>query len=325
MIGNIFDVDLKMIRIFCTVVESGGFTAAQTVLNIGLPRLSTMISDLEARLGTRLCHRGRQGFRLTSEGATTYEAAQALLLEVEKFRERVAMLSARPAHQLKIGIVDGMASLPDAPIARALQVFYEENPNTHVTLQVMKSDELEKAVLEQRLHIGIGAFHRSLPGLHSHPLFSEIYDLYCGQQHPLYDVVESGPNAMAICNADYVECGQLVENNKPSRIKFKHKATAYNMEAVTLLLLSGNYIGYLPVHHAQRLVDEGGLGAIDSAAFQYSSLVSYVVRQGEDARSFIVNEFLRTLLSIFDAAGAAETNNVRPPPGNRIHAQHLSA
>jgi len=325
MIGNIFDVDLKLIRIYCTVVESGGFTAAQTVLNIGLPRLSTMISDLEARLGTRLCHRGRQGFRLTSEGAATYEAAQALLLEVEKFRERITVLSERPAHQLKIGIVDGMACLPDAPIARALQIFYEENPNTHVTLQVMKSDELEKAVLEQRLHIAIGAFHRSLPGLHSQPLFSESYDLYCGQQHPLYDLAESAPNALAVCNADYVECGQLAENNKPSKIKFKHKATAYNMDAVTLLLLSGNYIGYLPVHHAQRLLDEGSLSAIDSASFAYSALVSYVVRQSDETRSFIVTEFLRTLVSVFDTGSFAGRNNLRPLPGDRSHTRQLSA
>jgi len=97
MIGNIFDIDLKMIRVFCTIVECGGFTAAQTVLNVGLPRLSTTISDLEIRLGTRLCQRGRQGFRLTSEGAATYEAARALLNDVDRFRERISTLAARPS------------------------------------------------------------------------------------------------------------------------------------------------------------------------------------------------------------------------------------
>jgi len=93
MIGNIFDVDLKMIRIFCAIVEAGGFTAAHAILNISLPRLSTTISDLETRLGVRLCQRGRNGFRLTSEGAAIYEAAQALLLDLDKFRTRIASLA----------------------------------------------------------------------------------------------------------------------------------------------------------------------------------------------------------------------------------------
>lgn len=325
MIGNIFDVDLKLIRIFCCVVEAGGFTAAQTELNISLPRLSTMIGDLEARLGMRLCQRGRQGFRLTSEGASTYEAAQALLLELEKFRERITALSVRPVHQLKIGMVDGMASLPDAPMVRALQAFREDNPDTHVTLQVMKSDELEKAVLEQRLHIGIGAFHRALPGLHSHALYTEPYDLYCGQQHPLFADSTSALDLAAIGNADYVECGQLVENNKPGKIKFKHKASAYSMEAVTLLLLSGGYIGYLPVHHAQRLVEEGELAAIDTKTFQYASQVSYVVKQGVNGNSFVVNDFLRTLTSVFETPAIPGKQNIRPLRSAPLSHRRLSA
>lgn len=93
MLGNIFDVDLKMIRIFCTVVECGGFTPAKTALNIGLPRLSSTISDLEIRLGTRLCQRGRQGFRLTSAGVATYEASRALLNDLERFRLRISNFS----------------------------------------------------------------------------------------------------------------------------------------------------------------------------------------------------------------------------------------
>src|SRR3954471_16034900 len=57
-LGNI---DLKQIHAFLTVVESGGFGAAQGVLNVSPSRLSTMISDLERRLGMRLCQRGRVG------------------------------------------------------------------------------------------------------------------------------------------------------------------------------------------------------------------------------------------------------------------------
>ena len=51
--------DLHMLAVFMTVVECGGFAAAQVALNVGQSTISRQISDLERRLGMRLCQRGR--------------------------------------------------------------------------------------------------------------------------------------------------------------------------------------------------------------------------------------------------------------------------
>jgi DNA-binding transcriptional LysR family regulator len=45
------DIDLRLLRVFIAVTESGGFTAAEIKLNINRSTISTHISDLEARLG----------------------------------------------------------------------------------------------------------------------------------------------------------------------------------------------------------------------------------------------------------------------------------
>ena len=60
--------DLRLFRLFMTVVEAGGFTAAQSELNLSLSTISTHFAELEGRLGVRLCRRGRSGFKLTEEG-----------------------------------------------------------------------------------------------------------------------------------------------------------------------------------------------------------------------------------------------------------------
>src|ERR1700680_543661 len=73
------DTDLKLLRIFETIVRCGGFAAAQPILNIGASSISEYMSQLETRLGLRLCERGRAGFRLTEEGAELHAAAQRLL------------------------------------------------------------------------------------------------------------------------------------------------------------------------------------------------------------------------------------------------------
>ena len=62
------NADLRLLRIFMTVADARGFSAAQTLLNISAPTVSNHISALETRLGVKLCQRGRAGFRLTQEG-----------------------------------------------------------------------------------------------------------------------------------------------------------------------------------------------------------------------------------------------------------------
>ena len=49
--GQVSDVDLRLLRVFRNVVDSGGFAAAELQLNIGRSTISRHIKDLEARLG----------------------------------------------------------------------------------------------------------------------------------------------------------------------------------------------------------------------------------------------------------------------------------
>ena len=76
------DVDLRLLRIFSTIVDCNGFRNAQIALNMAQSTLSKHLTTLDARLGSRLCERGRGGFRLTLEGEETYRAAQDLMRAV---------------------------------------------------------------------------------------------------------------------------------------------------------------------------------------------------------------------------------------------------
>jgi len=62
MPSKLANVDLKLLHVFMTIAEAGGFAAAQAQLNLSGSRISTLIADLAARLGMRLCQRGRVGF-----------------------------------------------------------------------------------------------------------------------------------------------------------------------------------------------------------------------------------------------------------------------
>ena len=62
MLKNVTDIDLRLLRLFASVVRCGGFTAAQAELNMSQSNISMHIGNLEKRLGYRLCKRGKGGF-----------------------------------------------------------------------------------------------------------------------------------------------------------------------------------------------------------------------------------------------------------------------
>lgn len=73
LLGQLSDMDLRLLRVFKAVVDCGGMSAAELELNISLSTISKHIKDLEQRLGLTLCQRGREGFAVTDEGLLIYQ------------------------------------------------------------------------------------------------------------------------------------------------------------------------------------------------------------------------------------------------------------
>jgi len=294
MLSGFNDVDLRMLRIFCAIVEAGGFTAAQAHLNISLSRLSLIMRDLEIRLGYALCTRGNSGFHLTEQGQATYQAAQQLFAHIAQFRQKTHELSAHLQGQLKVGSVDRLDTLPDSPMPEAIAQFRQIHPQTHIQLHIMRTDELEQAVLEERLHIALGAFYHQLSGLHYYPLFKERQSLYCSERHPLFAEKSSELSLKQIETAAYVERGYIAEHQLPHELHFKNRITAFSMEAIATLILSGCYIGYLPQHYARLWTQQGKLKALLARQLSFDAAFHGIVRSGAASHPYLA-DFLQIL------------------------------
>ena len=281
MLTNLSDVDLRRLRIFCSVVEAGGFTAAQVRLNTSLPRLSTLVRELEVRLGYSLCRRGKGGFQLTEQGAQTYAAAQELYADIDRFHQRVVMLNEQHPEFLQIGSADNLLSHPQAPLPLALNMFRKESPRTRIDLQIMRADELEQAVLEGRLHLAIGCFNHQLSGLHYQSLFEEEQNLYCGRGHAFFERPDEQLSNEEIETADYVDRGYMLESRRPYDLRFGHCVSAFSMEAIATLIASGTCIGYLPTHYADIWVARAMLRPIAPQRLAYRAAFHCITRQGQ--------------------------------------------
>jgi DNA-binding transcriptional LysR family regulator len=88
VLGQLSDMDLRLLRVFRSVVECGGMAAAELELNIGTSTISRHIKDLETRLGLTLCRRGRGGFALTPEGQRMYAETLRLLAATDALSQQ---------------------------------------------------------------------------------------------------------------------------------------------------------------------------------------------------------------------------------------------
>ena len=72
------------------------------------------------------------------------------------------------------------------------------------------------------------------------------------------------------------------------------EATVETMEAQLILILTGEFIGYLPAHYAAPWVGDGRLRCLRDAKFSYGSTF-YAVSQRAGTENPLVRRFLSTL------------------------------
>src|SRR3546814_9431207 len=106
----LLDYDLKSLRVFKAIADSGGLSAAELALDMSLPMISTYLSVLEQRLGVKLCNRGRRGFELTAEGQSLYRSLDSLLLAIDVFNSEVDKIRDKISGVLNIGVIDNTLS-----------------------------------------------------------------------------------------------------------------------------------------------------------------------------------------------------------------------
>ncbi|MDP2570665.1 LysR family transcriptional regulator [Vibrio penaeicida] len=290
--GQLSDIDLRLLRIFRCVVESGGFSAAEVVLNISRAAISAAMADLEIRLGFKLCHRGRSGFSMTDEGQQVYQYTLQLLASLEEFKTQINTLHSSLVGELNIGITDNMVSMTEMRITNALAELKKAGPDVTINIRMIPPNDVEKGVLDGTLHVGMIPHIRTLSGLQYEPLYNETSLLYCGSGHPLFsETVQSVDltewDAIVPAYAQTPKIQSLYNTMKSS-------ATATDREGIAFLLLTGQYLGYLPDHFAQRWVDDGVMKAILPQQYGYSQPFASITRK-ERRANLVLETFLSAL------------------------------
>ena len=280
-LGAVSDMDVRLLRVFKTVVDCGGMAAAELELNIGTSTVSRHIKDLETRLGLTLCRRGRAGFALTPEGEQVYLETLRLLSSVDAFRSRVDEIHQRMGGELHIAVFDKTASNSEAHIGQAIATFAALAPEVRLHLHVAPLNVIERGVLDGQFQVGIIPGHRSSSLLAYDELFSETMYLYCAPRHPLFaaSATQHPADWDDLRAHAFAGLGYHSPNMEISQqVQLTRSATGYDQEAIATLILSGYFLGFLPDHYAQSFVQSGQMRAVKPRVFNYRCSFFCIVR-----------------------------------------------
>jgi DNA-binding transcriptional LysR family regulator len=243
------ETDLKLLRIFRLVAESGGLTAAEERLGLEASTISRHLQRLESRLGAKLCTRGPAGFKLTEFGEEALNAARGANDLLDMLEQQLSLAKNMLSGDLHIGIADNCLSNPASRLADAIREFRVQAPKIVLHLSVNSPLELTKGLAESRYHLIISGIHGINFRVNKTRIFSEEHRVY----------TEDTGEDISLSSLKGRKYTFIYKINDPKsksvadRLGVSRTAVSFGLEAVATMIISGNCVGFLPTHYAEML------------------------------------------------------------------------
>ncbi|EAA7898420.1 tricarballylate utilization LysR family transcriptional regulator TcuR [Salmonella enterica subsp. enterica serovar Weltevreden] len=143
-------MELRQLRYFVRIIETGSMGSAAQDLDIGVSALSQQMSRLENELAIRLLQRTSHGVTPTNAGLAFYSQAQLALRHADD-----AILAAREARlsgHVSVGMAPSTASILGIPFIHAMQENYAD-----VRLHVVESlsGNLERMINTRQIDLAV--------------------------------------------------------------------------------------------------------------------------------------------------------------------------
>jgi DNA-binding transcriptional LysR family regulator len=275
--------DIHLLRVFECVVRNGGISAAQMELSLSQPTISNHLTALEQRIGVKLCERGRRGFSLTHEGRRVYDISVEMTGLLDAGSARLSCLRSELAGKVSVGVVDCVATDPALKLAEAVAVISRDAPEIELNLKIMRPNDITKAVASKELDVGIGGSDIKVASLGYRTLYREENAVYCGLDHALFAMPDERISGSDCYSYPWVHRGYW-NGTRGHRFDdpIKHRV-AFDIEAETLLVLSGAYLGVLPVHYAENFSRQKRLRRLPLQDETYFADIDLATRTGEQA------------------------------------------
>jgi molybdate transport repressor ModE-like protein len=216
-------MDLRDLRYFAAIAQSGSMTAAAKSLHVSQPTLTVAMQNLEEQLKTTLFVRERSGVRLTATGEELLRHANDVFQMLERAEQRIKGLESEDEGTFTIGCHESLGAyfLPDF-----MATFLRAHPRIELLIANESSAQVRESVLERKTQFGLVVNPHPHPDLVMVELFHDAMDVLVAEDapppsRPLTSLVPEATNG-----DDEGQRISWVDSADPAFIAAKHRLLA---------------------------------------------------------------------------------------------------
>lgn len=260
-INKVMIMDFNWIHTFILAAETENFRRTAEILYISQPSVTFHIKQLEKEIGVTLFERTGKKIRLTEDGKVYLKHAKQLVSTYQQGLEELNRNNQGYTKTLTIAISPLIA---DTILPYVLKKFLNDNPHVEISVKIVESIHIEKAVLDNEVDVGLSCLNTNHPHLTSHLLYKDKVIFVCS--HDGLDIESAVPvDEEEILTRNYVlthnhpgywdELVLLIKQKYPSTRMMKVSQTHITKR----FIIEGLGVSFLPESSVRRELLEGRL------------------------------------------------------------------
>lgn len=289
------ELELKHLRVFVTVVESGAHARAARSLGISQSTVSETLSALERALGTPIFRKATKGSMLTPTGEALLPYARRMLALSSELVTELSKVSSSVSATLVVAAVESLSAyvLP-APLA-ALRARW---PKARLEVITGVCAEIRESVAAGKSDLGLIIEAES--GLEDSSILAKTRLVIFGS--PTHRFANRSPSPDQLQRCDFYMSDAGGDYHQVLRHYFEAAQTPLprmqalgTVEGVKRGILAGtDALGLLPAHAVEQELRDGALAQVNVSP-SLRGLVMRALLSPGNARSPIVEDLLQSL------------------------------
>lgn len=285
--------DIRQLRYFVCVADTGNITRAAELLYITQPALTRSIKKMEESIGARLLDRGPRSIRPTEAGQVLYRYARIIINQVERAMADVSAVSRGEQGHVHIGMA---ALFAPTLISHLIPQLTTRFPGLHIRITEGFFEDLVAGLLEGEIDVLLSNFPPGVvpPDVVLKPLFEIRTEFVVGASHPLAS--KKNVTARDLREAqwamikqphitDFIDKFFADESLPPVSVAIE----ATSLNTLKSLVMLGQYVSMLPRRWIEKEIETGEIKAIRKDGTSLVREVGLILRQTATQRPTVEN------------------------------------
>lgn len=291
------------LKAFYSVARNLSFTKASQELFVSQPAITKHIRELESLYGVRLFDRRGNTISLTRAGELLMEHCGRILAEYRKLEYDMHLLNNECVGELRLG---ASTTISHYVLPQILAAFTEKYPKMRVSLIDTNSRNVEKALQEHRIDIGMieGVFRA--PSLHYESfLCDELVPVTSAKSHLAsknilsVDEFKSIPLVLREHGSGTLDAIESVLSENGIKVSSLNvRMTLGSTESIKSFLKCSDCLGIVSLSALESELRDGTFTNLEIEGLQFKRNFCFVTEQGEDSEP--VTLFVRFMQKYID-------------------------